>query len=137
MAKRRNLIILGGLVILFGIAAFFMASVGLFAVTSFLANQRTREVGIRMALGARAGNILGLVLRQGLLQVLTGLTLGLILAAAALRLIGGAAGMEGATWNLPMTLSVCCVLGLTGITAVASPALRVIRVDPMDVLREE
>ena len=123
-----NLIIIGGLFVTFGVAAFFMASVGLFAVTSFLANQRIREVGLRMALGARAGNILGLIFRQGLVQVLTGLALGLLLAAAMIRLITGSVAIAVAAWNLPLTLAVCGELGLTGITAVVRPALRTMRV---------
>jgi len=132
-----NLIIIGGIFITFGVAAFLMASVGLFAVTSFLADQRTREVGLRMALGARARNILGLILRQGLVQVLTGLALGLLLASAMIRLITGSVAVAVEAWNLPLTLAVCVVLGLTGITAVVCPALRTMRVDPMDALRVE
>jgi len=120
----------------FGIAAFLMASVGLYAVTSFLASQRTKEVGLRMALGAGAGDILNLVLRQGIQQVALGLALGLLLAAAGRQLFGSL-GLDVHPWSLPITLTVCLALGATGLTAVMAPARRATRVDPMEALREE
>jgi predicted permease len=131
-----NYILISGLLLAFGISAFLMASVGLYAVTSFLASRRTRELGLRMALGAEAGDLLGLVLKRGLFQVVVGLTLGLLLAAAARELSDGV-GVEVSPWSLPVTLSVCLALGGTGLWAVVAPARRATRVDPMVALREE
>ncbi len=131
-----DILLLGSLFIAFGLAAFFMASVGLYAVTSFLASQKTRELGLRLALGAKAGDILELVLRQGLIQVSFGLGLGLLVAAGA-RQVFGSLGTDVAPWSLAMTASVCLVLGATGLWAVFVPALRATRVDPMETLREE
>ncbi|MCZ6917290.1 MAG: ABC transporter permease, partial [Gemmatimonadetes bacterium] len=72
--------VFGTLFIIFGAAALFMASVGLYGVLSFSVSRRTQEMGIRMALGANAGNVIRLVLRQGLMQLGVGLIIGLGLA---------------------------------------------------------
>jgi predicted permease len=131
-----DFILISGLLLAFGLSAFLMASVGLYAVTSFLASRRTKEMGLRMALGAEAGDLRGLVLKRGLRQVVIGLTLGLLLAAAIRELSGGA-GVEVSPWSLSVTLSVCLALGGTGLWAVMAPARRATRVDPMEALREE
>jgi ABC-type antimicrobial peptide transport system permease subunit len=131
-----DFILISGLLLAFGLSAFLMASVGLYAVTSFLASRRTKEMGLRLALGAEAGDLRGLVLKRGLRQVVIGLTLGLLLAAAIRELSGGA-GVEVSPWSLSVTLSVCLALGGTGLWAVMAPARRATRVDPMEALMEE
>jgi predicted permease len=131
-----DMLLMGGIFVGFGVAAFLLAAVGLYGVTAFLAGQRTREVGIRMALGAEGGAVLGLVLHKGLRQVLGGLALGLLLAGAARQGLG-AAGVGVAQWDLGVTAAVCLTLGLTWLAAVGVPAWRSTRVDPVVALQQE
>jgi putative ABC transport system permease protein len=131
-----DLVLVGRLLWALALAAFLLASVGLYGVTAFLAGQRTREWGVRIALGARSEEILRLVLRQGVGQLLLGLTLGVLLAAGSMAvMIRG--GMEMTPWNLPIAGVVCLVLGVTGLAAVLAPAWRATRVDPVEALRAE
>jgi ABC-type antimicrobial peptide transport system permease subunit len=124
----------------FGGVAMFLASVGLYGVTSFSVNQRTQEFGIRMALGADRGLILGLVLRQGIWQLAVGLGLGLGLALLTATIFNE--GITGFLFNVnprdPVTYIGVAVL-LSGVTLVASfiPARRATRVDPMVALRSD
>ena len=75
----------GGLFMAFGVAALALATIGLYGVMSFSASNRTREIGVRMALGAHARNVLTLILKQGLVQIAVGMLLGLGLAALLSR----------------------------------------------------
>ena len=81
--------VFGGLFMVFGVAALLLAAIGLYAVMAFSVSRRAREVGIRIALGARTSHVLGLVFRQGLIQLGVGVTLGLGLAALVSRLAAG------------------------------------------------
>ncbi len=128
--------VFGALFMVFGAAALFLAAVGLYGVMAFSVSRRTAEVGIRMALGAEAGQVLGLVLRQGLGQVLIGVVLGLGLAILISR------GMELMLFevspNDPGVFAlVSAVLVGTGLLASAVPARRATRVDPVVALRSE
>ncbi|HEY4301696.1 MAG TPA: ABC transporter permease [Candidatus Didemnitutus sp.] len=124
----------------FGAVAMFLASVGLYGVTSFSVNQRTQEFGIRMALGADRGLILGLVLRQGIWQLAVGLGLGIGLALLIATVFN--AGITGFLFNVnprdPVTYAGVALL-LSVVTLIASfiPARRATRVDPMVALRSE
>jgi putative ABC transport system permease protein len=131
-----DFILLGGLFAAFAVAAFFMAAVGLYSVTAFLASQRTRELGLRMALGAGAGSILGLVLRKGVYQVAFGIALGVVFAAIG-RLMMESGGGWVTEWNMTIAVLVSITLGITGLLAVVTPALRATRVNPVDALRME
>ena len=127
--------VFGGLFAIFGLGALFMAAVGLYGVLSFSVKQRTREVGIRMAMGARAGDVLRLVLRQGTLQVVAGLGLGLVLG----YFLSGAMqvnifGIE--PWDPTVFLAISMVMLATGFLASYVPARRATRVNPVDALRE-
>jgi hypothetical protein len=103
-------VLVGSLLWALALAAFLLASVGLYGVTSFLAGQRTRELGVRVALGARRGDVLRLVTRGGSGQVLLGLVLGVLLAAGCMALMGSG-GMETTRWSYPVAAAVCVILG--------------------------
>jgi predicted permease len=129
-------ILVGSLLWALALAAFLLASAGLYGVTSFLASQRTRELGVRIALGAKAGDVLRLIVRQGAGQIFIGLTLGILLAGGASAVMGGG-GLERVPWNIPVTGVVCLILAVTSISAVTVPAWRASRVDPVEAFRNE
>ena len=126
--------IAAGLLGAFGAVALMLAAVGLYGVVAFAVAQRTREIGIRVALGAQSGEVLKLMLRQGLKLAGLGLLFGLPLAAGAGKLISSF--LLGAGAADPLVFVVAAV-ALGGVTAVASyiPARRAARVDPMVALR--
>jgi putative ABC transport system permease protein len=125
----------GGLFAVFGFGALFMAAVGLYGVTSFSVKQRTHEVGIRMALGARGGNVLGLILRQGAVQVLVGLVVGLGLGALLSRSLRESFILVE-PWDPSVFMGISLVLLATGFLATLLPAQRATRVDPVEALRD-
>jgi ABC-type antimicrobial peptide transport system permease subunit len=113
-----------------------MAAGGLYAVMATSVSQRTREVGIRMALGARAGSVLAMVLRQGTVQMGIGLLAGLALAALASRgLQSMLFGVE--PWDFSVFFAISAVMVASGVTASLIPARRATRVDPVEALRTE
>ena len=120
----------------FGLFALLLAALGLYGVMAYAVARRTREIGIRMALGAQAGNVLWLVLRETLLLVSIGIAIGLPVALAATRLVKGL--LFGLTTNDPLTITLATLVMLA-IAALASylPARRATKVDPMVVLRHE
>ena len=126
----------------FGAVAVVLASVGLYGVMSFSVNQRTSEFGIRMALGADHKRILHMVLGQGAVQLLVGLTLGLGLTALVGFLGRDAIANSGQIFEVsptdPLTyFSVALLLSLVALVATLVPARRATRVDPMIALRAE
>jgi putative ABC transport system permease protein len=131
-----DLILLGGLFAAFAMAAFLMAAIGLYSVTAFLAGQRTRELGLRMALGARSGEVLSLVLRKGIHQILIGLVVGVSVAAGG-RVLMEAGNGWAPPWNMTIVLVVSTALAATGLLAILVPAVRATQVNPVDALREE
>jgi putative ABC transport system permease protein len=126
--------VFGVLFMVFGGAALFLAAVGLYGVMSTSVSNRTREMGVRMALGAERSNVLGLIMRQGLLQLGIGLTLGLALAVGVSNLLQML--LFDVNPRDPLTF-VGIALVLTGTAAAACfvPARRATRVDPMHALR--
>jgi putative ABC transport system permease protein len=120
----------------FAIAALLLTSVGIFGVTAYSVTQQTKEIGIRMALGAQAGNILWMVITQGVKLAAGGVALGLVGAFVAARLIQNL--LFGVTPTDPATF-VAIPLLLVGVmlTACWIPARRATKVDPMIALRRE
>jgi putative ABC transport system permease protein len=124
------------LLALFAGLALVLAMVGVYGVISYSVAQRSHEIGIRMALGAQTGQVLRLVVRQGMTQVLIGLALGLAGAWYASRFLAGQ--IYGLSATDPLTF-VAVPLGLAAVALVANylPARRATRVDPLDALRQE
>jgi predicted permease len=120
----------------FGLLALVLAAVGIYGVIAYTTRQRTREIGIRMALGAQRAQVLRLVLNQGLRLTFIGLALGLALALALTRFLGsllfGVAPTDALTFA-----GVAVLLSLVALAACFLPARRATRVDPMVVLRYE
>lgn len=119
----------GGVALLLGI-------IGVYGVISYAVSQRSREMGLRMAMGAQASQVKGMVVRQGLVLSAIGVTIGLALAVGLTRLMAGL--LFGVSPVDPLTF-LAVAAGLTGVAVLASylPARRAAGVDPMDVLRAE
>jgi putative ABC transport system permease protein len=116
--------------------ALVLAAVGVFGVVSYSTTRRTREIGIRIALGARRGTVAGLVLRQGLAPVLAGIAAGLVLAVLLVR--GMASMLFGVAPFDPLTFAgVVGLLLLAAVLGCALPARRATRVDAVAALRSE
>jgi predicted permease len=130
--RRFNVVLLGA----FGAAALLLAVFGIYGVVSYGVTERTREIGLRLALGARPADVLRLVVGQGSRLVVLGLASGLVLALGVSRLIGGLLFGIGATD--PSTFAgLAILLGAIALLACYLPARQASRVDPMISLRHE
>jgi putative ABC transport system permease protein len=133
LGSRRFTTTLLGLLALLALA---LAAVGIYGVLSYLVQQRTREIGVRLALGASTTQVLGMVLRQGMGSVVVGLVLGLGGALAFSRLMKGL--LVGVTATDPISFLVTpAILAAIAIVASSIPARRASLLDPLAALREE
>ena len=124
------------LLTIFAVAAMLLAAVGLYGVMSYSVAQRTHEIGIRMALGARRPDVLTLVVKQGMALALMGIAAGTVLSLAMTRLISGM--LFGITATDPLTFAaVAALLGTVAFLANYLPARRASKVEPMVALRYE
>lgn len=131
-ARRFSMILLG----VFAAIALALSCVGIYGVVSYLAAERTREIGVRMALGARRSDVLLLVLGEGARMALVGIGIGVLLALGLTRLI--ASQLYGVTPHDPLTFGgAALVLALVALVACYIPARKASRVEPVVALRYE
>jgi putative ABC transport system permease protein len=133
MAPTRFLLALNGT---FAVLALVLASLGLYGVISYSARQRTREIGVRVAMGASVGNVIRLILGQGLILAAIGIALGLAASLALTRVVK--TYLVGVSSTDPVTFAGVAAI-LVAVAAVASyvPARRASRIDPSHALRDE
>jgi predicted permease len=128
--------LLARLATLFGLLALVLACIGLYGLLSYEVARRTREIGIRAALGAQNRDVLRLVGRQGLVLVALGIAFGIVAAMGVTRSLGSL--LYGVQPSDPITFfGVCALLTIVGLAACYIPARRATRVDPMVALRYE
>ena len=117
-------------------AALLLAAIGIYAVLAFAVTERRQEIGVRMALGARAGEVLRMIVREGFGLTLIGLVLGVVLSLALTR------SLQSRLYDVTPTdagtyAAVCVLLALVAICASTLPALRAARVDPIVALKAD
>ena len=134
--QRWYLSVFGTVFLIFAVVATGMAAVGIYAVMANAASRRTREIGVRMALGAGEGSIMRMVLGKGVKQLGAGMVLGLAAALAVCRLMAGLLFMISPNDAITFA-SVAVLLGAAGMAAIFFPARRAARLDPLKALRYE
>jgi len=120
----------------FSTIALILAAVGIYGVISFAVSQRLREMGIRIALGARPGDIVGLIMRQTTLLTAIGIGLGLAGAAAGTRVLESLLFRTG-TFDAPTYLGMAAIMLAAALAAGAIPLRRALRADPVEAIRHE
>jgi ABC-type antimicrobial peptide transport system permease subunit len=127
---------IAGLFLIFSAIALMLAAIGLYAVIAHSMNRRTQEIGIRMAIGGTANDILKLVLRQGMTPAAIGLAIGLVTSLGVNPLLK--AGLVRTSPNDPITLAIAfATLILAAMLGCLIPARRAMRTDPMAALRHD
>jgi predicted permease len=130
--KRFTMTLLGA----FALLALLLASIGIYGVLSYMVGQRSKEIGVRMALGAQKFDVLRMVLKDGARMTLLGIVLGLVGAVCLTRLLRTM--LYGVSSTDPLTfISVAALLGAIAMLACYVPARRAMKVDPMEALRHQ
>ena len=130
--KRFTMTLLG----VFALLALLLASIGIYGVLSYMVGQRSKEIGVRMALGAQKFDVLRMVLKDGARMTLAGIVLGLVGALGLTRLMGSM--LYGIKPTDPLTfISVAALLAAIAMLACYVPARRAMKVDPMEALRHQ
>ena len=131
-APRFRALLLGS----FGLVALLLAGAGIYGVMSYTVTRRRRETGVRLALGATPGEIVRLVVGDGMRLAAVGVALGVLLALAGTRLMAGV--LFGVSpLDAPTFAAMAAFLSVIGLASVALPAFRASRTDPMLAIREE
>jgi putative ABC transport system permease protein len=131
-SRRFNVILVG----FFGVVALLLATAGVFGVMAYSVSRRTREIGVRVALGAHSGDVLRMILNQGLRTILIGVAIGIAGSLALTRTVESL--LFGVTPTDPLTFgSVTLLLVAAALLACFIPARRATKVDPMVALRYE
>jgi predicted permease len=131
-SKRFTMTLLG----VFALLALLLASIGIYGVLSYMVGQRTKEIGVRLALGAQKFDVLRMVLKDGARMTLAGILIGLVGALALTRLM--ATMLYGVRPTDPLTfVSIAAMLGAIAMLACYLPARRAMKVDPMEALRHQ
>jgi ABC-type antimicrobial peptide transport system permease subunit len=131
-SRRFNVILIG----FFGVTALLLATAGVFGVVAYSVSRRTREIGVRIALGAGSGDVLGMILGQGLRTILVGVAIGIAGSLALTRAVESL--LFGVTATDPLTFGgVTLLLVGAALLACYIPARRATKVDPMVALRYE
>jgi putative ABC transport system permease protein len=128
--------VFGSMFAIFALIALALSSVGLYAVTAYSVAQRTQEIGVRMALGAQAAQVMWLILRRAVVQMAIGLTIGIAGALGVGKLLATVLFQTGTRDPLLLTLIVA-LLVLVSMSACFWPARRATRLDPVNALRND
>jgi ABC-type antimicrobial peptide transport system permease subunit len=132
-----NQVLAARLLGLFAFAGLVIAVAGIYGLLAYSVSQRTRELGVRLALGAQRSAVLWLILRHALLLLAIGLTLGAVITATSSKLLTSLLPVRLSGYDVLISLSVALLLALCGLIASYLPARRAAQIDPVVALRTE